>query len=80
MGTSLPEIKKTNAEQWLEAQMKYHHGLCTGFWHKLFYTKTRSRNSRGFEDNTSASVEICEKCDGIRHACITVSLRNIFGK
>lgn len=80
MGIDIPQIKTNNAQQWVEAQIKFHHGLCTGFWHQLFYRKITMRNSKTMQDKTSASLEICNKCNGIRNAWITVSLRNIFVK
>lgn len=70
MGMDTPKLKMWECEQWITAQIKYHHGLCESLWHRMFYN-TKDRNSREFPDRSSATLVLCNKCNGIRQTFIS---------
>lgn len=63
--------KLWDAELWVEAQAKFHYGKCTGFWHNLFYRKTKQHSCKEQKDGSSASIFVCNKCKGIKDAVLT---------
>lgn len=73
MAYNIITYKLWDAELWVEAQVKFHYGKCTGFWHKLFYKKTTQHSCKEKEDGSSASIFVCNKCNGVKSAVLTTS-------
>lgn len=62
--------KLCDAELWVEAQKKFHYGECKSFLHRIF-NKTHSIRSKQKDDQSSATLFLCNKCSGVRETWIT---------
>lgn len=74
MGNYLPKPKIWDAELWVDAQERHHHGACTSFFHRLFHKEMAERTSKEFEDGSFATIYLCKKCNGLRDAWVTIKL------
>lgn len=75
MGFNLPEKKqkKWDAVLWVEAQYNHHFGECKSIWHRLF-TGERAINCKRQPDGSSATIYVCNKCNGIKSSNISINI------
>lgn len=80
MGMNQPEVKISEAQQWVNAQYDFHYGKCSGLFHNIFYKRTHPVHSKQKSDGSSAMLNVCNKCGKIKNAVLTLTVRGFFNE